>query len=84
MKRQMKLILLILQYIEQSNGIGNIALPEFKDYSKSEVSYHVKLCDEAGYIEALCGERDGMPVVIKRLTWRGHEELEELQKKFDI
>ena len=76
-------MLLILQYIEQSNGIGNIPLPEFKDYSKSEILYHVKLCDEAGYIEALSSGKNGMPAFIQRLTWCGHEALESLRNQFD-
>lgn len=85
MKRQMKLIMLILQHVEQANGMGNIPLPEFKDYSKSEVQYHVILCEEASYIKVLKDGKDGSgkPVYIQRLTWRGHEELESLRNQFE-
>ncbi len=37
MKREMKLIGMILAYVEKSRNIGDIPPPEFDDYRKCEV-----------------------------------------------
>jgi len=80
MRRHKKLIFLILQYVEQNvtNGDG-VPLPEFNDYTRSEIEYHVRLCEEAGYIDTVVQEKSGPPIGIQRLTWIGHEELDRIR-----
>ena len=80
MKREMKLICMILAYVEQSRVIGGIPLPEFDDYRTCDVEYHVNLCDEAGYLDIVVSSHDKRPVSIHRMTWQGHEALESLRK----
>ena len=46
-------------------------------HSTEEVSYHVMLLDDAGYIEASSlPTTDGTIWKVQRLTWEGHEFLE--------
>ena len=80
MKREMKLIGMILAYVEKSRIIGDIPLPEFDDYRNCEVEYHVKLCEEAGYLHIRSSAHDGKPESIIQMTWEGHETLEGLRK----
>ena len=79
MKREMKLIRMILAHVEQSRAIGGIPLPEFDDYRTCEIEYHVKLCEEAGYLDTVVSPHDKMPVSICRMSWQGHEALERLR-----
>lgn len=81
MKRRMKLIGLILKHVEQAPHTGEIQIPEFQDYTRNEVEYHVTLCSEAGYLDIVVDPRDKTPVMIHRLTWEGHEALEKLYQK---
>ncbi len=37
MKREMKLIAMILAYVEKSKNNGDIPIPEFADYRKCEI-----------------------------------------------
>ena len=71
MKRDMKLIHLILDYMERKNdGDQSIPLPSFDDYTSSQVDYHVALCVQAGFLN-------------KRkltLTWTGHDKLEKCRE----
>ncbi|MDE0534346.1 MAG: DUF2513 domain-containing protein [Albidovulum sp.] len=82
MKRQMKLIFQILKYAEANVHNGEPApMPEFDEYSRSEVEYHVKLCDQAGYIDYIHGGgKRKAPVSIENLTWAGHDALDRMRK----
>ena len=80
MKREMKLIGMILAYVEKSKNIGDIPLPEFYDYRKCEVGYHVKLCEEAGYLHIRISSHDKKPEFIIQMTWQGHEALDETRQ----
>ncbi len=82
MRRQMKLICKLLAYAESNPGEAAQAVPEIPGYSEAEVHDHVALCNEAGYLEV------GRPGIypqgrrfssIIRLTWRGHDALQELK-----
>ena len=70
----------ILLAVEKSNHlpIGWMDL-DVPGRSKLEVSYHVRLLDEAGFIEAQdlsIASEDGFDWRPKRLTFRGHDFLE--------
>ena len=81
MKRDMDLVRSILLAIEASEDDprGWVELASLEDRSDTEVSYHVKLMDQAGLIEAddlsTRGE-DGFQWQAKGLTWDGHEFLD--------
>lgn len=78
MRRKMKLIREILTYVEEQPAGGMIPIPEFDDYSQGDVSEHVKLCAEAGFLEIT--SHRGYPTRILRMTWQGHEELKRLRE----
>ena len=79
MRRKMKLIRRILEYIErEGDGKNGVPEPEFDDYSCAQVSYHTGLCKQAGFLDIKVygsGSYD-----IQGLTWEGHEKLDELRK----
>lgn len=79
MKLHRKLIFEILAYTEAraTNGL-EIPLPELQDYTQHETVNHVKLCEEAGYIDTYTIDHK-MPSSILRLTWQGHMELERMR-----
>ncbi len=82
MKRHMKLIFKILEYVERSNGNGDsIPSPEFDDYSRREVEYHVQLCSEAGYLTVKKSYGPQAELLIFRMTWAGHEELGRMRRE---
>ena len=81
MQRKMKLVRKILEYVEMSNTEDRLNVPEFDDYSEAEVQYHVGLCEEAGYLvlPQLREEPIRRFSGIFRLTWAGHEALDDMQ-----
>lgn len=81
MKRHMDLIRLILAHVESATRLGRIPVPEISGYDEHEVQYHLRLCEEADYL--VCkrretGERKVTRIV--RMTWAGHEALDELRR----
>ena len=78
MKLDMDLARLMMLAIEASDDDpgGWVALGKFRGHSDIEVSYHIKLLDQAGFIEAddlrRMGE-DGFCWRAKQLTWKGHQ-----------
>ncbi len=83
MKREMRLIYLILDYVEGALTIGDIPLPEFRDYQRNEIiEYHVRLCSEAGYLNIVSDPATKLPTRIELMTWNGHEALDKLRQTF--
>ena len=81
MRRQMRLILKILAYVEEATRTGKIALPELNGYTRDEVAYHVLLCSDAGYVCIRKGVHNDMPLDITRMTWCGHKALEKMREE---
>ncbi len=75
----MKLIRLILAYVEKAKSTGDIPIPEFADYTKCAIGHHVKLCEEAGFLDIVLSAHDKAPVLITRMTWQGHDVLDRLR-----
>lgn len=77
MQRDIDLIREILLEVEKKDAPTGWIDIEIDDYSKEQVSYHVKLLAEAGYLEAkdltTKYEFDWKPV---NLTWEGHDFLD--------
>ena len=78
MHRHMNLIQLILEYVEDQRGFGNIELPRFREFNNEEVAYHVRLCSDAGYLILVKDRQETRPAIV-RMTWCGHKALEKLQ-----
>jgi len=84
MKRDMDLIRDLLLYVENDrkfNGQTEFILDNSReigmpDRSIEEITYHVVLLVKAGYLE---GTADSMWPVISRLTWQGHEFLDNIR-----
>src|SRR5215213_8227136 len=74
MKRDMDLARQILFEIEKlPHGLDVIFQPEIEGHSSEEVSYHIMLLTQAGYVE---GEEAPDGWHARTLTWQGHEFLE--------
>ena len=73
MKRYMKLIRTVLEYVECHGNSEFLAPPEVDGYTPEQVLYHVELCAQAGYIEAQSGQHP------RALTWQGHEALDKMR-----
>ncbi|WP_406696502.1 DUF2513 domain-containing protein [Singulisphaera sp. Ch08] len=85
MKRDMDLarrILLELEECADADGHGWIDI-ELEGESRESIVYHIRLLYEAGIIEASdCSDMDGADWRAKRLTWEGHEFLDEARNQF--
>ena len=80
MRLQKKLLHKILRYAEENATGQRLATPEFEDYKKHEVNYHIGLCYEAGFLHVHMDASPELGVAvyqIRNLTWKGHLELEE-------
>lgn len=78
MRREMNLIRMILEYVEEKQVNSNsVPVPEFPDYRNCVVEYHVLLCREAGYLDV--GVQGRSPKGIFRMTWAGHEKLDAMR-----
>ena len=86
MKRRLRLVRKILEYLEARKSADDCRPPECAHYTVAEVCYHAKLCHQAGYIERFRevesgdGARRSMVCMLGPLTWRGHEALAELRE----
>jgi DNA-binding transcriptional ArsR family regulator len=79
MKRDMDLareILLDVEECGQTDGSGYLKLA-YDDHVAQEVTYHVKLLEEAGLLEIRDQSKlNGLQYYPTRLTWAGHEFLD--------
>ena len=82
MRRDMKLIALILAHVERAVKCGDIPIPDVPGYTRPVILYHVKLCEEAGYLDIVVDASGKTPVSIHRMTWDGHEALDRLRGEF--
>ena len=84
MRRDMKLILKILECAERRTAGGFSAVDECPAYAWHVVHYHVGLCEQAGYLAAnpISGaEEPHTRYEIGDLTWAGHEALARLRRE---
>ena len=79
MERDLNLIRMILAEVAKSRTYGDIPIPQFDGYAAPDVKYHVKLCEEADYLDIRVSAHDEMPESIIRMTWAGHEALDRLR-----
>ncbi len=74
MMRDMELIRQILLQVEANDDAQDLVDPVVEGYSEQEISYHVKLAEQAGLLDAL--DRSAIGIFrwsASRLTWAGHE-----------
>ena len=80
MKRNMDLIRRILEFLEGCDHEHRPRLDGFMPtaedipFSDIEVSYHIRLCREAGFVRMT-----DKTAQLKELTWAGHEMLDQLR-----
>ena len=55
---------------------GDSPLPELEGYSECEIIQHVKLCEEAGFMDVVIDARTKRPTAIIRMSWDGYEALD--------
>ena len=79
MRRCMELIFAILQSVEGKENCRPMPAPNVEGYTMEQVHYHVRLCEQAGYVvmehEVSIGRKPG----IIELTWDGHEVLKQMR-----
>ena len=75
MGRKLDLIFAILEWLEEQPTTWAAIPKEMAGYSEDVVAYHVTLLKEGGLINADSLDTSGYT----RLTWQGHEKLEELR-----
>ncbi len=84
MKRDMKLIYLILKRIEEadydSSKGGGLINKTFDGYDEAAVDYHLTILDESDLVHPSSGAKNAPKW--RRLTWQGNDLLEELERKF--
>jgi hypothetical protein len=81
MKLDMELVRTILLKIEESpedpNGWIDLNIPTS---TAKQLSYHIQLLDEAGFIEAIdVSTMDDYTFHAKRMTYRGHQLLDDIR-----
>jgi Hypothetical protein (DUF2513) len=86
MKRDMDFVREILLQIESRpdlDGIHWIELDEsdFPGHTNEEIAYHIQLLVEAGLVEGTSPTYESPSVPISRLTWPGHEFLDNIKDK---
>ena len=83
MQRKLDLLKKLLEEIEIVSGPStSISSSKFEieGYSYEQIDYHIELCLDAGLIEAeKLATKGGVTYYVKRLTWRGHEFLDNIR-----
>lgn len=78
MKRDMELARQLLLTIESNNGDEALLLSN--DWDRKEVAYHLKILDQAGFVENRTRWADNQPYwIYASLTWEGHEFLDSVR-----
>lgn len=81
MKRDMDLLREILVIVEKNTDPENWVKIKVGNFSKKEISYHIKLLFDAGLIDADdVSDSEGIDWEAKSLTWDGHNFLEIVKK----
>jgi hypothetical protein len=82
MKRDMELVRLILQEVENASTFDEFIDIKLDGYTEEEVNYHVILLDEAGLIVTYDDSTlAAVHLIPQRLTWQGHEFFEATKNK---
>jgi DNA-binding transcriptional ArsR family regulator len=84
MKRNWDIIREILLKTEELLPEENLTLSNFDSDKSDEISYHVKLLEEAGLIKVSIAEFLGGNDIhfdLERLTWTGHEFLDAIRSE---
>ncbi len=83
MKRNMTLIRKILLKVEQNANPNKAIIVSIAGHSDVEVSYHLKLLDQAGLIRALVitGGEGFQQWSVFHLTWQGHDFLDTIRNE---
>jgi len=81
MKRNWDLIRSILLKLEsQAEARGSLSPDGFTGFDSEAVSYHFKLLQSAGLIEAIdYSSLNELSLVARSLTWQGHEFLDKIR-----
>ena len=81
MRRNWELIRLILEYVEEKGNGTLLLMPVLDDHPPKQVSYHVRLCQEADYlnVKVLSEQSTYIEYGIGELTWAGHDALDRLR-----
>ena len=83
MKRDMDLIRKILLQIEEKHdGRNRVQIHSVEGHAVNEVSYHVGLLVDAGYVEAgTVSTLRATAYLIRGITWEGHEFLDAVRSE---
>ena len=83
MERNMSLIRWILEHLEQKTTLAPAPVPACNKFTPEQISYHIKLCDQAGYfddVDVVSGSEERFPrYEVGSLTWMGQETLKSLR-----
>ena len=75
MKRDMKVVQGLLEFMESRQSDQFNMVPDFEGLTEDQVTYQVRLCEEAGYLISRMPRAQGL----ERLTWLGHEALDRMR-----
>ncbi|TYQ14778.1 UNVERIFIED_CONTAM: uncharacterized protein DUF2513 [Acetivibrio alkalicellulosi] len=86
MKRDMDLIIKILEFYESREEVSADTNPEITGYEKGVVAYHIRRMYEAGLLDAEAVTSSTtktrlVNVIPFGLTWEGHEFLDSMRQK---
>jgi len=78
-KRDLNLVRKLLLYFEQYERVHVIPRPEVEGYTAEQIEYHLEIMQEAGLLAGgdLPQPRHATRYVPQRLTWQGHEFLDQ-------
>ena len=79
MERHWELIRAILEYTAHEGNGKNLQAPKVNGYTPEQVNYHIRLCEQAGYLDSV-EFVEGSCYGVRSLLWAGHEKLDELRK----
>jgi len=78
MKRDMELVIGVLEEIENRSEEELISEVHFPEVNDELVQYHINLMIDAGLIDGKCQlTSDGRHCFVRGLTWYGHDLLDE-------
>jgi hypothetical protein len=82
MKRDMELVVKLLNYLEEKEDFITRVTPEIEGYSNDQVYYHLKLLDQAYLVEAEdSSDDDSIVWGATCLTNQGHDFIDSLKQE---
>ena len=79
MKRDMKLVRLVMEFVEEHGSMRFKGKIPIEGYERDEITFHLQILASAGYV--MLGQETLTNMGPLMLTWKGYDYIDELRRE---